>query len=224
MPTKVFGYFERDDFKRDIAINPVDINSALMEHAGLFAHYSEIAAKAQRQVDNIETNLKAAEARLYRHFMDNPKTPKKTGDYVKALVTSHSSIVAMRLALNEAKQIASTALGAARAFAQRKDMLVQISSSNKKQMDGELRMYGSKDSKESEERKSVEESVIDRYKRRKAEEGIVKIDDDDDVTIKGSLGSPGSSRHLLDLEEGADFGPETPVESESDDDLYADYD
>ena len=126
-------------FKAEVSYSTAGISEAMAEQAGLFADYGVMAARAAKQVNDLELLLENAEAKVYRLVRDNYA---KSGDKVTEArlekeVSVHPAVVSLKRALNEAKQIEAQAKIFVEAFRHRKDMLIQEGAQQRKEMDGE---------------------------------------------------------------------------------------
>lgn len=137
---RVFNYIDSKQLKEDISYSLVDISGAQSRQAQLFVHYGELAAKAARQVDNIKLLLENTEAAVYRVLRDRMATAgeKFTETLLDKMVSRHERVIAVKKALNEAKQIEAVAKVAVEGFRHRKDMLVQHGATEREEMKGEL--------------------------------------------------------------------------------------
>jgi hypothetical protein len=141
---KVRQFIESAELRKDTSINPLDLSDGMMQQASLFSHYGELAAKAARQVDDVKLLLENTEAAVYRKLRDDfaGRGEKVTEAQLEKLVTRHEQVIAMKKALNEAKQIEAVAKTAVEALRQRKDMLVQLGAHEREELKGELIMRG----------------------------------------------------------------------------------
>lgn len=137
---KIRQYIDTTRLKADLAYSTVNLSDAMVTQASLFAHYGELAAKASRQVDNVKLLVENTEAAVYRAIRDDlsGKGEKVTEPLMDKLVTRHEKVIAIKKALNEAKQIEAVAKTAVEAFRHRRDMLVQQGLISREEMKGEL--------------------------------------------------------------------------------------
>jgi len=140
LKVKVRNYLDEAQVKKDVGYSLVDISGAQAEQAQLFLHYGMLAAKAARQVDQIKLLLENTEAAVYRVLRDRmiADGEKVTEALLEKLVTRHERVLAVKKALNEAKQIEAVGKIAVEAFRHRKDMLVQHGATEREEMKGEL--------------------------------------------------------------------------------------
>lgn len=138
---KVRQFIDPDEAKRDLAYSAANINDAFMNQASKFAYYGVLLAKASRQVNDIELTIETAEAKILRDTRDSyVRLGKKVPavDSLKAEVANHPKIIALKKALNEAKQIEALGKTVVEAFRQRKDMLVSHGLISREELKGEL--------------------------------------------------------------------------------------
>lgn len=141
-----------DMLKADTSIHPAEIQNAFLEQASRAAHYGVLQAKADKQVDDLELLLEVTISQVAKKLRDAPiaEGAKKPSEaQLDKDVMLHPNVVAVRRAINEAKQIAKIAKTGTIAFEQRKDMLVQLGAHERKERDGELRLMGRADDRES---------------------------------------------------------------------------
>ena len=115
-------------FQKDVSINPVDMDSNLIQQAALFAQYAVKHADAQTLEGRRRLKRDIIKAQVDKKVRD--QLASEGGKVTEAIVTSKinqdKDYVNHQLALNEAK--ANTALGwaALEAFRQRRDMVIQL--------------------------------------------------------------------------------------------------
>jgi len=136
----VKNFLDADQLRKDISYTLSDISGAQMTQASLFVHYGMIAAQAAKQVDDFKMLGEITEARIYRALRDKAvlNGEKLTEARLIADVSVNPSVITMRRALNEAKQIEANAKTASEGFRHRKDMLVQHGAKEREEMKGEV--------------------------------------------------------------------------------------
>lgn len=143
-PTKltVVDFLAECDLAKDTSFSTVDLTGAMQSQAGLMARYVVLQSKCSRQVNDFELVLEAAESSVYRRLRDEmvANKEKPTDALLRQLVVSDKRILAIKRALNEARQIEQIAKGAVKAMEQRRDMLIQQGASEREERKGELRM------------------------------------------------------------------------------------
>lgn len=133
-------FIDTFQFKKDVSYSTADLSGAMADQASLFAHYGEQAARAARQVDDLELLLENAEAKVYRMLRDAAAKAgeKITEAMLEKSVSVHPRVVQFKRALNEAKQIEATAKIYVEAFRSRKDMLIQMGAQAREEYKGEV--------------------------------------------------------------------------------------
>ena len=140
----VRNFIDEAKLAEDLSYSLTNLSDAMQQQAGLTSHYSTLAAKAQRQVDDVTLLLEATESAVYRQLRDKAlkDEEKVTEPQLKQNVASSPRMLAIKRALNEAKQIAAVAKGAVVAIRHRKDMLIQEGAASREERKGELRIIG----------------------------------------------------------------------------------
>ena len=140
-PIAVKPIIDAAQLKRDVTFSMVDLSKAMIEQASLYVHYAMLVAQASRQVDNLELKLEATESQVGKQIRNQAAISgeKLTEGAIAGQVRLHPTVIAHRIAYNEAKQIETLCKGAVKAFEQRRDMLIQMGASERKDRDGELR-------------------------------------------------------------------------------------
>jgi hypothetical protein len=138
----VRNFIDGAKLRADVTYSLTDLSSAMMTQAALRAHYGELKAAAQRQVNDFELLLEVSESRVYRRLRDEyaEKKEKSSDASLKVEVAGHERILAIRKAINEAKQVLDVAKGAWEAFSDRNDMLIQLGARDRTELQGELRI------------------------------------------------------------------------------------
>jgi len=137
---------EPAELNRDIQFTPLNLDDAMMNQAPLAVHYGQIAATAQKQLDDLKLVLEVTEAKVDRQIrdavaeeaVDDAGKKKLTEVQIAKQVSIHHQVIEIKKAINEAKQIESEAKTAVEAFRQRRDMLVQMGAGDRLERQGEL--------------------------------------------------------------------------------------
>jgi hypothetical protein len=137
---QVRQFIDEAQLKKDMTFSLADLSNAMVEQAALFAHYGGLAGKASRQVDDLKMVLEVTEAKVYRIMRDEfAKAGTKTTEaQLDKSVSVHPQVIAVKRALNEAKQIEAMAKTAAEGMRHRRDMLIQQGLISREEMKGEL--------------------------------------------------------------------------------------
>lgn len=159
-------YIDGEVLKQDMAIKPTDLSGAMIDQSSLLVHYGELAAKASRQVDDVKMLLENTEAAVYRRLRDEAATngEKITEASLEKSVSRHVKVIAMKKALNEARQIENVAKIAVEGFRHRRDMLVQLGAHERQEMQGELSMRVRQDS--SAQYEETKNSILERRREK----------------------------------------------------------
>jgi hypothetical protein len=138
----VRAFIDADQFKKDVALNPSDIGGAMIEQASLFAHYSNLSAQAERQVNNIEMIVDIVRSKIDKAIRDQAADAgkKTTEPGIESAIARNVDYIKAVKKLNDAKMIANLAKNALEAFKHRKDMLVQLGAADREERKGELRL------------------------------------------------------------------------------------
>lgn len=139
-PITVKRLIDPEQLRLDLRFSTADLTTAMMNQASLATHYGLIAARAARQVNDLELALEVAEGKVYRKLRDEATAAgvkPVVADLTKA-VALDPRIIALQKAINEAKQVESQSKTAVEAFRQRRDMLVQVGLLSREEMKGEV--------------------------------------------------------------------------------------
>lgn len=143
----VKDFIEPQRAVQDLKVNEHNLDLSMMTHAGQFAYYASLAAKAQFQMDQLEQLRDIVAARLDKKIRDAAVVEgrKVTEAQVKAEIALEPDTIAINTAVNKAKMVAAVCKSHAEAFRQRKDMLVSMAINNREEKKGELRVHDKKD-------------------------------------------------------------------------------
>lgn len=137
---KVQNFIDADQLSKDISFSPVDLTSAMVEQSALVVHYGTLLAKSQRQTEDLKLVLENAEARVYRQLRDKAAETgtKMTEAQLEKEVILSETVLALKKALSEARQIEATAKIAVDAFRGRRDMLTSMGLMAREELRGEM--------------------------------------------------------------------------------------
>jgi hypothetical protein len=141
-------------FQRDIAINPVDIQSAYMDQASLYAYYAGLLLKAERQTGNFKIVRDTCAARIDQEIRANAAqdiadqlaldAKAKVERITETGVMSKRNIDPRYInAVKEhidAEAIETFIKNALGALQQRRDMLISLGSTMRQEALGDMRM------------------------------------------------------------------------------------
>lgn len=130
------------DLKGDVQFDVNDLDTAVMEHAGLFVFYADKSRLARRQSDRMKASFEITESRLYAlHRTDLvAKSGKATEAQVQNAVTSDPRWWEANKLMIDARAIFDLASDAREAFMQRRDMIVQCSVDRRHERTGQVRV------------------------------------------------------------------------------------
>lgn len=134
-------FIEMAALKKDVEINPSDLDSAMMNHVSMYVHYASQTVFARRQFDRLKNAFEILEARLDSEVRENwPATRKLTEAGVKAAITGDSRWSSGQSRVIEANSIWRLCEVAENAFLQRKDLILEIARDRRKEKEGQLRV------------------------------------------------------------------------------------
>jgi hypothetical protein len=128
--------------KKDLAVNPNDLDDAVISQAPMFVHYAQQAAQARRQWDKSKLAAEVTESQLdsawRKKFLEDGT--KVTEKVVENAVKSDPRYIKAHTQVIEARALYDIANDAREAYMQRKDMIVQISVDRRREREGQLRI------------------------------------------------------------------------------------
>lgn len=138
---KVVNFIDGHQLNKDLTFSLVDLSNAQMEQASLFIHYGMLAAKASRQVNELKNVMEQAHSRIDRMLRDKAAVAgeKSTEPQLERAINAHPTIITIKRAINEARQVEDIAKYAVEAFRQRRDMLIQQGATEREERRGEVR-------------------------------------------------------------------------------------
>jgi hypothetical protein len=140
-------FVDADQLKKDLAVNPNDLDDAVTSQAPMFVHYAQQAAYARRQYEKSKLAAEIMESQLdsaWRKKLaeDGGKvTEKMVENAVKAdprYAKAHNQVI-------EARALFDIANDAREAYMQRKDMIVQVSVDRRREREGQMRILAAKE-------------------------------------------------------------------------------
>jgi len=140
--TAIKAFVDSDELKRDVRINPVDLDNAMIEHASLFVHYASQAVKARSQYDRVKNGFEILEAKLDAEHRERfaSEGKKVTEAQIKAAMTADPRWSKGQAMVIEAHGIWKLADIAQSAFDQRKDLLLEVARDRRKEKEGQMRV------------------------------------------------------------------------------------
>lgn len=133
---------DEEKFHAEIAINPLDIDDAMLKNASLFAYYGHQAAKAEFQYDAMKTRQQKLEAILDSVYREEIAVAGKkvTEGSVDAAIKSDARWVKLNDKLAQARLIMNMGRVNKEAFMQRAELLRSIGATMRQERQGELRV------------------------------------------------------------------------------------
>ena len=130
----VYNETEYDiDVDAEMALNPNDLESSFLDHAGKYAFYAVVHAHAQGAVDDAKHQLEMAKAtegsRLRGVKDDKGKAPSEKR--IELMLEEQEEVIKARKAYNEAKRQEAILKAVREAFVHRRDMLIQLGASER---------------------------------------------------------------------------------------------
>lgn len=139
-------FIDSEKVKGDISINLTDLDTEMVEHAGLELHYSIQTANARRQYERMKNAVEILEAKIDAQVRETlalaaEETKKKpTEAAIKATVLADSRYSSGQAKLIEAQYIMKLCEATENAFHSRKDMLLEVARDRRKEKEGNLRV------------------------------------------------------------------------------------
>lgn len=131
-----------DQIKRDIAINPTDLDTALIEHPGLQLHYALKTADARRAYERLKSGVEILEAQLdskYREeLFDGGKKPTEAA--IRNAVVGDPKYAAAQAKLIDAQHLWKMCEAVESSFHSRKDILLEVARDRRKEKEGAMRV------------------------------------------------------------------------------------
>jgi hypothetical protein len=138
----VTNFIDGTQARKDATFSLADLSTAFQDQMSMRIHYGELKAKAERQVADFKLKLEAAESRVYRNCRDDltSQNVKVTEALLEKEVNAHPVIQAIKMAINEAKQVFEVSKAVYEAFDDRQKMLMSAGAKDRVEMEGDIRM------------------------------------------------------------------------------------
>ena len=136
-----------DQIKKDIAINPVDLDSALIEHPSLQLHYALKTADARRAYERLKSGVEILEAKLDASYRDKlfDGTKKPTEASIRNAVVADPQYAAAQAKLIDAQHLWKMCEAVESSFHSRKDILLEVARDRRKEKEGAMRVLEGED-------------------------------------------------------------------------------
>lgn len=148
-PPPLKQFIDLNELKKDVAINPNDLDSALTEHAALYVHYAVNTVDARRQHERLKHAFEILEARLdaeYRESLAEGKKPTEAA--IRNALVADKRWSSAQARVIEAQSIWKRCEIAERAMEQRKDMILELARDRRKEKEGQLKVMESQNLRE----------------------------------------------------------------------------
>ena len=131
-----------DQLVDDTTLNEVDLNDAFLKQASLAAFYGVMASRASGQASNMKLTRDAVTAKVSKNYRDSAADAgaKLTENSLSEKVATDPRVIEVIKAYNRAVEIEGEVKAVVEAMKQRKDMVVQLGSSERDNAKGEVRM------------------------------------------------------------------------------------
>jgi hypothetical protein len=131
-----------EQVKKDISINPTDLDSALIEHPGLQMHYALKTADARRAYERLKSGVEILEAKLdasYRDkLFDGGKKPTEAA--IRNAVVADPQYATAQAKLIDAQHLWKMCEAVESSFHSRKDILLEVARDRRKEKEGAMRV------------------------------------------------------------------------------------
>lgn len=119
-----------------------DMTSAYMEQAGHLADYGVLLANATRQHNQVKLLLEVEEGKIDKIIREEAAGAgeKISEAQIEKRLNRHPNIIRIKRAMIEARHVEDLAKTALKALDQKRDMLIQQGATERKEMDGEVRI------------------------------------------------------------------------------------
>lgn len=140
-------FIDVEQFKKDVAINMLNLSVDLQNHASLYSHYAQNAIRANRQLEVAKKALEIREAQLdrehrksLRESLDHGSKEKVTEAQVRSAIVLDPRWRAASMRVVDAEEIYSLCQSCEKSFVQRREMLLQIAKDSARESAGPLRV------------------------------------------------------------------------------------
>lgn len=142
-------HLDVDAFKGEIAVSENNLDTAMMQQAGLFAWHAAEAARAEAQHARVKLRFEVVEAKLYdRHRKALALTGEKvTEKMVENAVKLDPEYLQAKNLVIEAEMLSGFNKAAVEALRHRKDMIVQLGADRREESKGQVRTLAHEDNK-----------------------------------------------------------------------------
>ena len=139
------NFINTEDLKRDVAINPHDLDNVMITHPVLLVHYSVQCVKAKFLFEAMKNKLDILEAKLDSYYrVKLAETGKKPTEVaIRNAIMANDNYVKMQKKVLSAQEEWRYCEIAEEAFSQRKDLILEIARDRRKEKDSQNRVFES---------------------------------------------------------------------------------
>lgn len=145
--TMLNRFINPDQVATDLAINPTNLDDAMLNHASIYIHYATQTVNARRQFDRLKSAFEILEARLDGEIRNSAATDGKkiTEAGIKSAMVADKRWSGAQSKVIEAGSIYRYCEVVENAFCQRKDMILEVARDRRKEKEGQLRVLENQD-------------------------------------------------------------------------------
>lgn len=135
-------FIDTAQLTKDLAINPVNLDDAMIGQAALYMHYASLTIEARKQYERLKSTVAIIESKLYAEIRSRliSEGTKPTEGQITSATQTDSRWVGAQSKLIEAQGIWRMCEHAENAFGQRKDMVLELARDRRKDKEGEQRI------------------------------------------------------------------------------------
>ena len=148
--TALKRFIDVEALKRDVSINPTNLDSAMMDHASLYVHYAVQTVDARRQHERLKHGFEILEATLDAEYREAFATEGKkvTENAIRNALVADRRWSGAQSKVIEAQSIWKLCEVAESALIQRKDLILEVARDRRKEKEGQLRVLENQDMRE----------------------------------------------------------------------------
>lgn len=135
-------FIDTAQLTKDLSINPVNLDDAMIGQAALYMHYAGLTIEARKQYERLKSTVAIIESKLYAEIRARLITEgtKPTEGQITSATQTDSRWVGAQAKLIEAQGIWRMCEHAENAFSMRKDMVLELARDRRKDKEGEQRI------------------------------------------------------------------------------------
>lgn len=135
-------YVDRDIFKRETAIDVLDLDGCFVDQSSLRAYYGSLAASSQAQYNRQKALFEQLEAKLYAYYrrLALDSGDKATEKSLESSIKVDSRWIAGKNQVIDAEEIAESNKSNALSLVDRREMLIMLGNDRRNEQKGSLRI------------------------------------------------------------------------------------